>query len=124
MTLIPRLTDMYVHVRTCLRRESIATNLVVLPSTNTMYIITIITMMMMVFATVSGLSPALGIFFLFSTHFLVIILNFFYFVASALILLPGPAAVMCFHYATLGPVQLWQPVFHCRRRTTARTGAH
>lgn len=67
MTLIPRLTDMYVHVRTCLWRESIATNLVVLPYTNNnMYIITIITMMMMmmVFATVSGLSLSLGIFFL------------------------------------------------------------
>lgn len=74
MTLIPRLTDMYVHVRTCLWRESIATNLVVLPYTNIMYIITIITMMMMmVFATVSGLSPPLSWNILptiFSTHFL------------------------------------------------------
>lgn len=85
MTLIPRLTDMYVHVRTCLWRESIATNLVVLPYTNNMYIITIITMMMMmiVFATVSGLSLSLlesssyYIFYTFSSHFLVIILNFF-----------------------------------------------
>lgn len=40
----------------------------------------------------------------------------------ALILLPD--AVMCFHYATLGPVQLWQPVSHCRRQSTAGwTGA-
>lgn len=76
MTLIPRLTDMYVHVRTCLWRESIATNLVVLPYTNNnMYIITIITMMMMmiVFATVSGLSLSLSWNLLptiFSTHFL------------------------------------------------------
>lgn len=37
-----------------------------------------------------------------------------------MILLPlQPDAVMCFHYATLGPVQLWQPVSHCRRRKTA-----
>lgn len=78
MTLIPRLTDMYVHVRTCLWRESIATNLVVLPYTNNnnMYIITIITMMMMVFATVSGLSLSLSLGIFFLLYFLHIFFQF------------------------------------------------
>lgn len=59
-----------------------------------------------------GLLPwnLIAIFFSFSSYYFEV----FHFVL-ALILLPD--AVMCFHYATLGPVQLWQPVSHCRRQS-------